>query len=91
MRYRTGSQCNDLGMVLSERVTLVKTMLHMLKFQDVLERNILIKGIAIIKSTANKSSYNNFFDSKTSYSHGEYDEGHECDKSINDKFMKYTV
>ena len=37
-----------------------QTILHMLKFQDVLESNIMIKGIAIVKSTANKSSCNSF-------------------------------
>ena len=41
----------------------------------------MIKGIAIVKSTANKSSYNSFGDSKT-YT-GEYDKGHKCDKSSN--------
>ena len=49
----------------------------------------MIKGIAIIKSTANKSSCNSFGDSKT-YT-GKYDEGHEYDKSSNDKFVKYAV
>ena len=39
-------------------------ILHMLKFQDVLESNIMIKGIAIVKSTANKSSCNSFGNSK---------------------------
>ena len=38
-------------------------ILHSLKFQDILESNIVIKGIAIIKST-NKSSCNSFGDSK---------------------------
>ena len=37
-----------------------QTILHMLKFQDVIESYIMIKGIVIIKSTANKSSCNNF-------------------------------
>ena len=59
------------------------------KFQDVLESNIMIKGIAIVKSTANKSSCKSFGDSKI---HIEYDEGsHECDKSSNDKFVKCAV
>ena len=39
-------------------------ILHMLKFQDVLESNIMIKGIVIIKSTANKNSCNSFGNSK---------------------------
>ena len=42
-----------------------QTILQTLKFQDVLESNIMIKGIAIMKSTANKSSCNSFGDSKT--------------------------
>ena len=41
-----------------------QTILHALKFQDVLESNIMIKGIAIVKSTTNKSSRNSFGDSK---------------------------
>ena len=41
-----------------------QTILHTLKFQNVLESSIMIKGIAIIKSTANKSSCNSFGDSK---------------------------
>ena len=41
-----------------------QTILHMLKFQHILESNIMIKGIAIIKSTANKSSCNIFGNSK---------------------------
>ena len=41
-----------------------QTVLHALKFQDVLESNIIIKGIALIKSTVNKSSCNSFGDSK---------------------------
>ena len=41
-----------------------QTFLHTLKFQDVLQSNIMIKGIVIIKSTANKSSYNSFGSSK---------------------------
>ena len=39
-------------------------ILHTLMFQDVLESNIMIKGIAIIKSTANKSSCNSFGDGR---------------------------
>ena len=62
-----------------------QTILHTLKFQDVLESNIVIKGIAIVKSTTKKSSCNSFGDSKT-YA-GEYNE----DKSSNDKFVKYAV
>ena len=68
---------------------LCQTILHILKFQDVLESNIMIKGIAIIKSTANKSSCISFSDSKR-HTDG-YDEGHKCDKSSNDKFVKYSV
>ena len=49
----------------------------------------MIKGIVIIKSIANKSSYNGFGDSKT-YA-GKYDEGQECDKSSNNKVVKYAV
>ena len=41
-----------------------QTILHTLKFQDVLESNIMMKGIAVVKSTANKSSCNNFCDNK---------------------------
>ena len=37
-----------------------QTTLHTLKFQDVLESNIIITGIAIVKYTANKSIYNSF-------------------------------
>ena len=33
-----------------------QTVLHTLKFQDVLESNIMMKGNTIVKSTANKSS-----------------------------------
>ena len=55
-----------------------QTILQTLKFQDVFESNIMIKGIAIIKSTANKRSCNSFGNSKTYTS--EYDEGHEYEK-----------
>ena len=41
-----------------------QAILYTLKFQDVLERNIMIKGIAIVKSTANKSRCNSFRESK---------------------------
>ena len=71
---------------MSERTNI----LHTLKFQDVLESNIVIKGIAKIKSTANKSSCISFGDSKKTYT-SEYDEGHEYDKSSNDTFVKYAV
>ena len=37
-----------------------QTILHTLKFQNVLESNIIIKGIAVIKYTANESSCNSF-------------------------------
>ena len=33
-----------------------QAILHTLKFQDVLESNIMIKGITIVKSTANKEA-----------------------------------
>ena len=39
-------------------------MLHTLKFQYVFESNIVIKGIAIVKSTANKGSCNSFWRQK---------------------------
>ena len=39
--------------------------LRMLKFQDVLDSNILITGIAIIMYTANKSSCNSLATTKT--------------------------
>ena len=38
--------------------------MHTLKFQDVTESNIVIKEIAIVKSTANKYSCNSFGNSK---------------------------
>ena len=41
-----------------------QTILHTLTFQDVLESNIVIKGIAIVKFAANKCSCNSFCDSK---------------------------
>ena len=41
-----------------------QTILHTLKFQDALESNIMIGGIATVKPTANKSSCNSFGDSK---------------------------
>ena len=41
-----------------------QTILHTSKLQDVLESYIMIKGIAIVKFTANKSSCNNFDDNK---------------------------
>ena len=64
-----------------------QTILQTLKFQDVLVSNIMIKGIALVKYTANKSSCNTFGDSRRHYT-GEYDEGHGYDKSNNDKFVK---
>ena len=80
-------------MVLSERNERpglpMQTILCSLKFQDVLESNVMIKGTAIVKSTAYKSSCNSFSDSKRHTS--EYDESHECNKSSNDKFVKYAV
>ena len=41
-----------------------QTMLHTLKLQDVLDSNIMTNGIAIVKSSANKSNCNGFGDSK---------------------------
>ena len=41
-----------------------QAILHTLKFQNVFENNIIIKGIEIIKSTANKNSCNSFGDIK---------------------------
>ena len=41
-----------------------QTNLHTLKFQDVLESKIMIKGITIVKSAANKSSCNSFGEKK---------------------------
>ena len=41
-----------------------QTTLQTLKFQDVRKSNIMIKRIAVVKSTANKSSCNSFGDSK---------------------------
>ena len=40
-----------------------QTILHMLNFQDVIESNIVINGIAKVKSTANKSGCYCFGDS----------------------------
>ena len=44
-----------------------QTTLYSLKFQDVLENNIVKMGIVIVKSTANKSSCNSFGDRKNIY------------------------
>ena len=66
-----------------------QTILHMLKFLYVLESNVVIKGIAIINSTSKKCSCNSFGDSKTYI--GKYDDGHGCDKSNNDNFVKYVL
>ena len=41
-----------------------QTILHMLKFHDIVESNIMINGITIVKSTAKKTSCNIFGDSK---------------------------
>ena len=41
-----------------------QTSLHTLRCQDVLESNIMIKGFALIKFTANKSNCNSLGDSK---------------------------
>ena len=54
-----------------------------------IESNIMIKGIAVNESTVNKSSCNSFGNSKRHT--GEYDDGHECDKNSNDKFVKDAV
>ena len=50
-----------------------QTILHTLKFQDALESNIMIRGIAIVKSTTNKNSC---LSQQKTYT-GEYDEGHD--------------
>ena len=54
-----------------------QTIVHMLKFQNVPESNIMIKGIAMVKSTATKSRCNSLGDSKR--------------HTGNDKFVKYAV
>ena len=57
-------------MLLSERRPgnfTCQTSLHTLKFQDVLESNIVINGIATAKYTANKSSCNSLGDRKKTY------------------------
>ena len=62
------------------------------KFQDVLEEQYYDKGNilhAIMKSIANTSRCNKFGDRKT-YT-GEYNKGHEYNKSNNSKFVKYAV
>ena len=41
-----------------------QTLLHTSKLQDIRESNIMIRGITIVKSTANKCSCNSFGDSK---------------------------
>ena len=48
-----------------------QTIMNTLKFQDVLESNIVIKGIAIVESTANenKNSCNIFGNSKRQMDH----------------------
>ena len=57
-----------------------QAILHMLKFQDVLD---VIKGIAIVKSTANTSSCNSLGDSKrhipanTTKVNNKYDKGQQ--------------
>ena len=65
-------------------------IVYTLKFQDVIKSNILIKGIAIVNSTATKSRYTSFGKMQNTYT-PEYNEGHEYDKSSNDKFVKYAV
>ena len=62
-----------------------QTILHPLKFQFVLESSIMIKGIAMVKSTVNTNNCNSFVNIER------HDEGHECNKSSNDKFMKNAV
>ena len=64
MRYRTRSQCNDLRRGKRAGNYHCLAILHIFKLQDVIESNIMIKGIAIIKYTANKSSCNSFGVSK---------------------------
>ena len=51
-----------------------------LKSQYIIDINIVIKGIATIKSTANKSSCNSVGDSQIYI--GKYDEGHECTMKV---------
>ena len=68
MRYRTGSQCNDLRSGTEQekrgdRVT-CQPIVYTLKFHYVIESNIMIKIIAVVKSTANKNNCNSFGDSK---------------------------
>ena len=41
-----------------------QTILQTLKFQDGIDSNIVIKGITIVKSTANENNCNSFGDSK---------------------------
>ena len=67
-----------------------QTILHMLKFQDILGSNVMINGITIVKSTANKSSCNSFGDSKT-YIPANMTKVTKNYKSSNDKFVKYDV
>ena len=42
-----------------------QTILYALTFQDVLESNIMMKRITVVKSTANKSSCNIFGNGKS--------------------------
>ena len=75
---------------------LCQTILHTLKFQDVLESNIVIKGIAVIKSTANKSSCNSFGNSKrhilvNTMKVMNTTKVMNMIKNSNDKFVKYAV
>ena len=64
MQYQTESLCNVVREMRRPGNYPRQTILHTLMFQDVLESNIMIKGIAIIKSTANKNSCNSIGNSK---------------------------
>ena len=50
----------------------------------------MIKGIAIVKSTANKRAVSIVLVTTKTYT-SEYDDGHKCDKSSNAKLVKYAV
>ena len=62
MRHRTGNQYNDLRETRRPVNYPCQIMLHALKIST--RAIFMIKGIAIIKSTANKNSCNSFGDSK---------------------------
>ena len=70
---------------------LCQTVLQALDFQDVIDRHIVKRGFAIFKSTANTSSCNSVGDiKKHRVCTGEYGKVHECNKTSNDTFFKYT-